>query len=136
MLLHFRKSTRQQSPEQVPCFTTHKHQKKKATSMVGNDPCTNRTRKERLYFRIGRIHSKICAKRPQQSGDAKSAAHVAGVAWATWPRLLVDKVEAPVAWLTLEGEQKLKLYQRSGDSPLNHNKQKCKMFANNQGGIG
>ena len=34
-------------------------------------------------------------------------------------------------WLTLEGELKSDFYQLSGDFPLNHNKQKCKMFPNN-----
>ena len=38
---------------------------------------------------------------------------------------------APITWLTLEGEQQFKFQQLSGDFPLNHNKQKCKMFPNN-----
>ena len=33
--------------------------------------------------------------------------------------------------MTLEGEQKFKLEQFSGDFPLNHHKQKCKMLPNN-----
>ena len=36
-------------------------------------------------------------------------------------------------WVTLEGEQTIKFWQFSGFGfqPLNHNKQKCKMFPNN-----
>ena len=53
---------------------------------------------------------------------------------------MVELIQLPIAvpkelhlnpWLTLEGGQKIKFQQLSGDFPLNHNKQKCTMAPNN-----
>ena len=41
------------------------------------------------------------------------------------------KRETKMTWLTLEGEQTIRLWRLSGDVPPNHNKQICKMFPNN-----
>ena len=41
------------------------------------------------------------------------------------------KAKQALPWLTLKGEQTFKFEQSSGDFPLNHKKQKCKMFPNN-----
>ena len=44
------------------------------------------------------------------------------------------KSSNPATWLTLEGEQKsVFLAAKWGFQSLNHNKQKCKMFPNNNG---
>ena len=45
----------------------------------------------------------------------------------------VRNLAAPVAWLTLEGEQQFSNFSSSavGFQPLNHNTQKCKVFPNN-----
>ena len=50
---------------------------------------------------------------------------------ARHPRTPHVKISNSKTWLTLEGEPKFDYLQLCGDFPLNHNKQKCKMFPNN-----
>ena len=57
----------------------------------------------------------------------KPVEHPSTIIWFTW--FAFNFPFKP--WLTLEGEQQFKFWHLSGDFPLNHKKQTCKMFNNN-----